>query len=252
MRTLRPGSISRLAVVGVLLALAGCGGPQTTVDKKILQKTAAPSQPQPGFDGAAFTRQVVGEVNQAWSDTRTLSFDMSSYTVTLDGQPGTNRVHFWFEKPNRNALKVLSSSDSRTVGTKLVWLGGPTLSVRTQFIGFWITADVDLHDSRATDNRGYFVDQTCINNTLATFLEPRNQIAFQGFATLDGGQVAQFGVVSPRSLKGVSREVFAIEARRKLPIMREMYDVRDRLVYRIHLENAVVNGTLDKDAFKAK
>lgn len=255
-----PLHLSRPAVrvlgLMALLMLAGCGSTGTTVDAgKQLQdlKVKQPAPTQSQFDPQAFTRQVMGEVAEAQKRTKTLSFDITGYFVSLDtNQPGSNKVHFDFECPSKTAISVLQSTDGRTVGTKLVWLGGAKMTVHTKFIGFWITADVDVHDPRATDQRGYFLDETSIPANIATFLDARNQVKFLGMGSLGSEQVAQFDVISPRRLRGVSHEVFTIDAQRKLPVVREMYDAQNKLVFRIRMENIQLNPSLAPTTFTVK
>ncbi|MNX81080.1 hypothetical protein D3C86_1127560 [compost metagenome] len=61
--------------------------------------------------------------------------------------------------------------------------------------------------------------------------------------------IIQVGIVSPRSLRGVAREVFTIDSQRKMPVVREMYDRNNRLVHRIRMDNIIMNATMPSNAF---
>lgn len=248
-----------IALRGLLLAvlmLSGCGiDPGTTVDDgkrpKDLQLTSAPRGASPSPDDAHLVNQLLSDVNTVRSITRALKFDLIGYFVDeKTGQPGSNRAEFSYERPNKTAIKIVQSSDGKTVGTKLVWTGGKQMAVKTKFLGFWVKTSVDVHDPRAKDQRGFFVDETGITPTLDTLTDPRNQVKLLGVGNLGGIPVAQLEVVSPRSLRGIRREVFVIDGQRKIPIIREMYDQNNRLVFRIRMDRVVMNPTLPPTAFQ--
>lgn len=243
-----------LAIAMTLGLLAGCGeAPGTVVDDGKHIKDLQISSPNRGAgvpNQQAFIQQLMQDVQAVRANTRNLKFDLSGYFVSeQSGAPGSSLVHYSFEKPNKTAVTIAESSDPRTVGTKIVWTGGQQMAVKTKFIGFWIKTSIDERDPRAADQRGYFLDQTCVSATLDTLLDPGNQVTFMGFGNLGGTPIAQLDVVSPRRLKGISHDVFTIDGYRKAPIVREMYDQHNKLVFRIRMDNIQLNTTLPADTF---
>lgn|GEM_PF-1227874 len=258
------GKIERLAkgmvalVAGSLL-VAGCGAkPSTVVDASKQIKDLKINQPSQGGAGVptglnqqAFLQQLMQDITQVRNTTNSLQFDLTGYFIAIDtGQPASNKVHYCFEKPNKTSINILQSTDDRTVGTKLVWLGGSDVQVHTKFIGFWINTSVSERDSRMTDQRGYYLDQTGITPTMDLLLNPQNQVTLGGFGNMNGIPVCQLDIASPKQLQGISHEVFTIDGNRKVPIMREMYDQNNKLVFRIRMDNVILNGTLPSDTFK--
>lgn len=252
--------MKRSIALGCLLLvsslLAACGvDPGTTVDDgkrpKDLLLRNMPRGTAPDPNDAHLVSQLVSDVNTVRANTRTLKFDLTGYYLEeKTGRPASNLVQFSYERPNKTAVKILQSSDGKTVGTKLVWTGGKQMAVKTKFLGFWLKTSVDIHDPRAKDQRGFFIDETGIAQTLDTLTDPRNQTKLLGTGNLGGIPVAQLEVVSPRSLRGIRREVFVVDGQRKIPIIREMYDQQNRMVFRIRMDNLVMNPILPPAAFQ--
>lgn len=246
---------ARLLFLAALLAgglLSGCGEPPGAAvdDGKTLRVVSDPTRSQQP-DPQAIIRQALMGVQASYASLRNVTFDLAGYYVNEDsGQPGSNACHYVFEKPTKTAITVTQSTDARTVGTKLVWTGGKQMAAKTKFIGFWVKMSVDVHDPRAKDLRGYFIDDTCVPNIFGTLTDSRNQVKLLGTGNLDGVPVAQLEVVSPRSLRGIAREVFTIDGQRMLPVMREMYDRNNKLVFRIRLSNISANTSLPSTTFQ--
>lgn len=250
------------ATLTMLGVLTGCGSSPTGTVKSIKSvKNLQLDQTQNGTAGTsvangqpadqqAFLQKLMADLNAAHAKTNSISFDLKGQFVNLKtGKAGSNQVKFVFEKPNKTSVKIIESTESGMAGTKLVWTGGAKLAVHTQLLGFWLNTDVDIHDSRCTDQRGYFIDQTSIAATMETLLDPRNQVRSVNLATLKGVPVAQLDIVSPRRLEGIAHEVFTIDGYKKLPVAREMYDQNNRLVYGLTMENVVMNGKLSSSTF---
>lgn len=249
-------SIALGRVVLAASLLSGCGvDPGTTVDDgkrpKDLQLQGAPLGATPDPNDERLVGQLVSDVHTVRANTRSLKFDLTGYFLDeKTGQPGSNLAQFCYERPNKTAIKILQCSDGKTVGTKLVWTGGKQMAVKTKFLGFWIKTSVDVHDARAKDQRGFFIDETGITQTLDTLTDPRNRVKLLGTGNLGGVPVAQLEVVSPRSLRGIRREVFVVDGQRKIPIIREMYDHQNRMVFRIRMDRVVMNPTLPPASFQ--
>ena len=210
-----------------------------------------PTQQVPGTVDPR-TLQLLANVSQGYAGLRTMAFTIKGFGIDEQtGKSGQNEVQYAFERPNKASCTILNSSDPKTVGTKCVWMGGKQMTVHTKFIGFWVTLPIDVQDSRAKDLRGFFMDETSIPRTMQALLDPRNQTQFLGTQMLDGAECAMLGIVSPSSLRGIKREVFAVDTRRFVPVQREMYDASNRVVFRILMTNIRVNPSLPPDTFKA-
>jgi hypothetical protein len=165
-----------------------------------------------------------------------------------DGSIKHVRSRYKFQKPQRNFIEVLASNEDKVVGTKVSWKGDGKASVRTKFIGFWVTVSLDLHDDRLRDQRGNFLDETSISRALETLLDPGARVTFKGEGNLAGRPMVVLDVVSPLSLKNVTREVYGIDPTINQPIMREMYK-GDKLIWKMNVESAKVNPTFSSKDF---
>lgn len=235
--------------------IAGCGeAPGTVVDSGKKVKDLRISQSNQGMtqqNQQAFLQQLFSEVAAVRAQTNNIRCDLTGYFVNeKDGKQGSNLAKFAWEKPNKTSIQMIQSSDPKTVGTKIVWTGGKQMAVHTKFIGFWVNASIDVRDPRAVDQRGFFLDETGITPLMDTLLDPRNQTQVMGTGNLNGVPVAQLGIVSPRSLRGISREIYVIDGQRKVPIIREMYDRSNKLVVRLRMDNMVLNSSMPSNTFK--
>lgn len=248
-------SLKWLSVALTLILLAGCGDTNRTVldePKPAGGLVTGPAQNLPGVNPQTFVPQLLNEVRTRFDAANTMKFDLKGNFISVEnGQPATNFVRYAFQKPSKIAIEVVQSTDARTVGTKLLWEGGSKMKAHTKFIGgLWVNVDVDIHDPRTTDQRGYFIDETSIPALMSMLLDPRNSTEFLGFASLNGVSVARLGIKSPKSLKGISREVVTIDSVNRMPVMREMYDAKDKLVFQITLSNVVINQPIPASTFK--
>ncbi len=247
--------LTLLAAVVSASLIAGCGeAPGTVVDDgknmkdlRLNQNNQQVSQQ----NQQALIQQIMQGVTATRARVNNIRCDLTGYFVNeKTGQQGSNQAKFAFEKPNKTSIYMVQSSDPKTVGTKLVWTGGKDLAVKTKFIGFWVKTNIDVHDPRATDQRGFFLDETGINPLMDTLLDPRNQVTVMGTGQLNGVPVAQLSIVSPRSLRGIAREVYVIDGQKMVPIVREMYDKSDKLVVRLRMDNMVLNSTMPSSTFQ--
>jgi len=253
--------ILRILNLGILAAtvLTACWrSPVSSSDRLASLRTAPTPQPtMPIQQGPRSTDpqvvQLLTAVSQGYSQMRTLAFTLKGFGIDMKtGKAGTNEVDYAFESPTKTACKILNSSDPKTVGTKCVWLGGKQMTVHTKFIGFWVTLPIDTHDDRAGDLRGFFIDETSIPRTMQTLLDPSNQIQLLGSSMVDGIPCVMLGIVSSKSLRGIAREVFAIDPRRAMLVQREMFDTSNKMVFRITLTNIRINQPLPSDTFIVK
>lgn len=238
--------------------VAGCGAdPGVMVDngkslKDLNVNKGLPGQQQGvnNNNNQATLQALMGDMQRMRSTLRNVQCDLTGYFVSeKDNSVGSMQTRFCYELPNKTSLTIKQASKGDTVGTKLVWSGGQQIAVKTKLLGFWLKTSVDVHDGRTADHRGYFIDETGINPMMDTFFDTRNQVTLIGQGNLGGMPVIQVGVVSPRSLRGIAREVFTIDAQRKMPVVREMYDRNNRLVHRIRMDNIIMNTTMPSNAF---
>lgn len=233
--------------------MAGCGeAPGTIVDDgKHMKDLRLNQNAQPQQNQQALIQQIMQGVTATRMRVNNIRCDLTGFFVNeKTGEQGSNLAKFAFEKPNKTSIYMVQSSDPKTVGTKLVWTGGKQLAVKTKFIGFWVKTSIDIHDPRATDQRGFWLDETGINPLMDTLLDPRNQVQVMGTGNLNGVPVAQLSIVSPRSLRGISREVFVIDGQKMVPIVREMYDRSNKLVVRLRMDNMVLNSSMPSSTFQ--
>jgi hypothetical protein len=254
-RNVKSKALWIIALLGATL-LSGCGvDPGVMVDSGKTQKDLRLNKGLPGTQQGASNDQAIiqalfNDMRQTRSTLRNVQCDLTGFFVSdKDGSVGSMQARFCYELPNKTSLLVKQSSDGSTVGTKMVWSGGKQIAVKTKLLGFWLKTSVDVHDGRTADHRGYFIDETGINPMMDTFFDPRNQVSLIGQGTLGNTPIIQIGIVSPRSLKGVAREVFTIDTQRKMPMVREMYNSGNRLVYRIRMDNIIMNATMPSTTF---
>lgn len=243
-----------IAALGASL-MAGCGeAPGTVVDDGKNMKDLRlnqNNQAMPQQNQQAFIQKLMQDLSMVRATTTSIRCDLVGYFVgEKDGKQGSNLAKFAWEKPNKTSVQMIQSSDPKTVGTKIVWTGGKQMAVKTKFIGFWVKTSVDVRDPRAVDQRGFFLDETGINPLMETLLDPRNQTQVMGTGNMNGIPVAQLSIVSPRSLRGIGREVYVIDGQRMVPIVREMYDKNNKLVFRIRMDNMVMNSSVPSSTFQ--
>lgn len=164
-----------------------------------------------------------------------------------NGQSMSGDMDYWFQKPNSTALYVKDSSDTASVGTKIIWMGGDQVAVRTKFIGFWVNTSLSLTDSRLADVRGDSLADTSVPKMMSVLLDPQAQDSIVGNGSYMGQPVTQISVVSRNSLPGVTNERFTIDTQTMMPVIREMYQ-DNQLTYRIQLQNVQINQP-DPSAF---
>lgn len=239
------------------LVATGCGAPPGTVvddGKRLgnLKLVESPVTKQP-VDPQVQIQQIMADIDTLRRTTVNLKCQLTGFFLSIkDNKPGSTLSDFAFEKPNKTSIYITKSSDAGKIGTKVVWMGGEKMAVKTKLLGFWLKVSVDVHDDRARDPRGYFIDETGIGSLLDTLTDKRNKVTLQGSGTLDGVPIVKVGVVSPRSLKGIARETFVIDTQKKLPVVREMYDQANKLVFRIQLSKVALNTKLPASTFVAE
>ena len=196
----------------------------------------------------AQVQSLLSGVAQAYNQDTSIRAQVTVFVQNLQtGDSMSGDMDYWFQKPNSTALYVIDSSESNSVGTKLVWMGGDQVAVRTKFIGFWVNTSLSVTDSRLLDKRGDSLADTSVGRMMSTLLDPQAQVTMLGSGSYLGQPVVQIAVVSRQSLPGVTSERFTINTQSMLPVIREMYS-GNQLTYRIQLKNVQLNAP-DPSAF---
>ncbi len=196
----------------------------------------------------AQVQSLLSGVAQAYNQDTSIRAQVTVFVQNVQtGDSMSGDMDYWFQKPNSTALYVIDSSESNSVGTKLVWMGGDQVAVRTKFIGFWVNTSLSVTDSRLLDKRGDSLADTSVGRMMSTLLDPQAQVTMLGSGSYLGQPVVQIAVVSRQSLPGVTSERFTINTQSMLPVIREMYS-GNQLTYRIQLKNVQLNAP-DPSAF---
>ncbi len=254
--------IALLLVAAALAGLTGCGKDSPTrparkvngqaLNRAPLQGMQPGGAMQPGMGGQADPR--IAPILAGLQQMRQTGTGADiTVKITYNKDDGTTkhvRSRYKYQKStSRNFIEVLASNEEKVVGTKVSWKNDGKANVRTKFIGFWVTVTLDLHDDRLRDQRGNFLDETSIDRSLATLLDPGARLTFKGEGNLNGRPMVVLDVVSPLSLKNVTREIYGIDPTTSQPIMREMYK-GDKLIYKMQLESAKLNPTFKSADFE--
>lgn len=232
---------SALALASLTLAsLPGCGqgtpAPAPTPMRPAAQPTPPPATPAGGDAEAARLRQAVGEV---YGRMRSLEATSRS-TIRMGGENNAYRTKVLFMKPRTTLVEIESGPDARQKGTRLKWSGGSQVEVKTRFFGLPIQLTVDRDDERIRSIRGDAFDASTVSAFMDVLLDPAAACRFLGEGAASGKPVVFLEVRSRKSLKGLSRDVFAIDRQTMFPIQREGY-AGQTAVYRNVISGARMN-----------
>lgn len=181
----------------------------------------------------------------------------STYQATLDtfevGPTKTLRatVNAAFRKPNAFRLEVVSSNDSQSQGGIMVYTGGSTVQVKVGsgiFAGTVLT--LSLTDPRLLSPRGDRLDQSDVQSILRQFTEPGAQVAYAGASAINGrpAHILELRTSSMRS-RSVSKAHIGFDAEGKYLVLREEYDLANRLTLRVTIRNVQLNPQLAASLF---
>jgi hypothetical protein len=253
-------SARRLALLALASSvLVGCGQANPARPARALAGGApvggarpAPAMPVPvgsQMDGMAPAQAgasdpraaaVLAGVSQMRQAARGTELRITLTCVQDSGKSSRARTHYKFRAPNHVMLEVLESSTPKVAGTRVLWKGGSQVTVKTQFVGFWVTVPLSVTDERIRDDRGFSLDQTSIPRTLDTLLHPQATVVWRGEAQQGGRVMDVLDVVSPLRLAPTTREVFGIDRATRTPILREMYR-GDKVIHRMQVDQVNVN-----------
>lgn len=239
-----------LALLVALMMLAGCGAEAPTMSSNAGKKSRdlvvtpqQPSQQQPSFD----TKALLSDIGQRYQSLQALQSQVIVYDA-YNGKSTSSKSTSYFQKPNRFSVQVTEHTDSKAVGTKIAYTGGSEAKIKTKFFGFQVKLNLALSDSRICNLRGDSLNDTGIVRMMSILLDPQAQVRFMSQGTLAGAPIAMLEVVSQRSLRGITREVFCINLQSRLPVIREMYE-GTRLTYRLQFTNILLDPQLPANAF---
>lgn len=248
MRQLRHGLI-KLVTTAMLVASVGCGGNSPAIDSggrlkdlKIQPTAPATGSANPQLDPANEIAQIRQQVAFNYQRNNNLRADVTVYVKNLQkGDTESAKLDYWFQKPNSTALLIKEHSPkAAAAGTKMVWMGGEKLAIKTKFIGFWVKTSLPESDERLKDTRGDRISETAVPRMMKAILDPRAQVVLVGRGQFKGRPVVQLSLKSQFSLPRVESERISVDTTNYLPVVREMYE-GGKLTYRLQLEGIKLN-----------
>lgn len=167
-----------------------------------------------------------------------------------EGATSDMRMRLFLQKPSRTAFTILASSTKPgSVGTRIVWDGGPKAHVSTRFFGFPIKLKTAFDDARLRDMRGDTLWDLSIVKAVAIARDPATTIRDLGPDRHAGRAVRKVEVKSPQLLPGIDKEVFWLDAATDLPVVREMHAGRE-VAYRLMVESSELDPALPPETFR--
>lgn len=237
--------VALLGTVSLLLA-TGCGGNAPTIDAggKLKDLKITPTTPASGSVTADPAREVArlrDQVAQNYARNHSLRANVTVYVKDVrNGSIESAKLDYWFQKPNSVAMLIREHTKSAANGTKMVWMGGSKIAIKTKFIGFWVKTSLDESDDRLKDARGDRISETTVQRMMQALLDPAAQVALLGTGQYKGHPITQISLKSKYMLPRVESERIAIDTTNYLPVVREMYE-KGQLTYRMQLEDIKLN-----------
>lgn len=239
-----------LAATVFALAAAGCGtdGPLIDAggklrDLKIVPTSPATGSANPQEGGAQEFARLRDAVARNYAQNTNLRADVTVFIRNIQkGNVESAKLDYWFQKPNATALKIKEHSKAGAAGTKIVWMGGDKVGIKTKFLGFWLKTSLAESDDRIKDARGSRISDTAVPRMMQTILDPQAQVAIYGRGEYKGRPVVQLSLKSRFMLARVESERITIDTGNFLPVVREMYEAGPKLTYRMQLEGIKLNS----------
>jgi hypothetical protein len=221
-----------------IAALAGCGAPPDAPLKP--DPTPVPVATPDAREATA--RDVLAVVQQAVDHTQTWTGSARTDNIAPDGDRDYNVVTLCYKRPGICAATVTASRDSRKVGTRMVYDGNRTVAIKTYLFGFFpVRATLDVQDDRLLDGYKRSLRDTSTEQLLGVLLDPQAQCVDRGIYQVAGENVELLDLRSSHSWKEVSHEVIGISHRTRLPILRDVYDQRDKVVFHMEITGMKTN-----------
>lgn len=247
---------SLVALLGAvsLYVAAGCGTNGPTIDGggKLKDLKIVPTTPATGSVAADPVKEIAklrDQVSQNYARNNNLRADVTVYIKDVrNGAIESAKLDYWFQKPNSVAMLIKEHTKSAAAGTKMVWMGGAKIAIKTKFIGFWVKTSIDESDDRLKDGRGDRISETTVQRMMQALLDPAAQVGLLGTGQYKGKPITQLSLKSKFMLPRVESERIAIDTTTYLPVVREMYE-KGQLTYRMQLEDIKLN-VKDPKAFE--
>jgi hypothetical protein len=161
---------------------------------------------------------------------------------TTAGTSGFNTARVFWRRQGTMACTVIAAESERKVGTKLIFDGQRSVTVRTYFFGFIpLTLTLDVDDSRLVDSSKRSLKDTSTERMLETLLHPRAAIVPLGDGEAVGEAIELYEVRSPLKWKGMDKDVFGVSKRLALPIVRDAYDASGKLMFHMEMRQMKTN-----------
>ncbi len=237
--------VALLGAVSLFVA-TGCGESGPTIDPggKLKDLKIVPTTPASGSAIADPVKELARlreQVSLNYARNNNIRADVTIYIKDMrNGAIESAKLDYWFQKPKSVAMLIKEHSKSAANGTKMVWMGGPKIAVKTKFIGFWVKTSLDEADDRLKDGRGDRISETTVERMMKTLLDPSAQLAIVGQGNFKGKPITQISLKSKYMLARVESERIAIDTTTYLPVVREMYE-KGQLTYRMQLESIKLN-----------
>lgn len=235
----------KVAIAIAASALLGaCGANGAGWRSDAVRHTEAPVPPLPSLapDQEESAKRMLAEVAQTADEST--GFLALAYTELLqpDGTRDHNTARIAYRRGGEMAATVLAAQIKKKEGTKLIFDGKSEVRVRTYFFGFLpIKLTLPVDDPRLVDVYKRTLKDTSTDALLDALLHPRAVVRPLGEGRAAGEAVDLFEVVSPLRWDKIQREVFGISRRVKLPILRDSFDHKGRLLFHLEMRNMRAN-----------
>lgn len=237
-----------VALLGALslYVAAGCGGNSPTIDAggKLKDLKIVPTTPATGSVAADPAKEIARlreQVAANYARNSNLRANVTVYIKNIQtGAIESAKLDYWFQKPKAVAMVIKEHTKTAANGTKMVWMGGDKLAIKTKFIGFWVKTSLPESDDRLKDGRGDRISETTVQRMMQALLDPAAQVALLGNGQFKGKPITQISLKSKYMLSRVESERIAIDTTTYLPVVREMYE-KGQLTYRMQLEDIKLN-----------
>lgn len=252
----------------LILAIAGCGGPNpagtgdggTAAEGPDQPATQPPVMPAPGNPGSPSNpgnpgtqpggpidvNRLRSEVEAAYRAVTSIRADYET-RQTRGSQSYFARVKMTFAKPRKLRLDIKQSSDALLNGAIVVWTGGATIKGRKD-IGF-IPIKQEHKLSDKPNLRGWLYDQTDFDAAVTSAVNNLARARVLGNSKI--GNATVLLVEFKSTLPGAAIERIGIDTSRKLPIYREFRETAGgKPVFTLTYSNIVLNQPVPASTFE--
>jgi hypothetical protein len=227
-----------------LVALVGCGtspsAPETPKRQQVPANRLQNGQlGQPGFadqmgqpggaGGAQAAQALLATVRRANAQNKGFTAMVDTWEKG-NGKTESGTLKLAFKKPSTLRLTIAKSTNSQATGVKLRWDGGKEFKIKPTWMPF--SVGVGIEDKRVVSLNNWTIKETDVTCILNVLLDPATQVKALGEQNFDGVMMPAIEAVSPKSPRGVTREVIGIDKVTGLPKARQLYKGQT-LVYKL-------------------